>query len=81
MNTTARLHQPQRLEGESMKAYRQRREESRQHATSVERGTLIDPRSAFATSYKRVRRADIKAIGIRQYKRMHRQLAAARAAQ
>ena len=81
MNLIARLLQPQRLDNESQKNYRQRREEAQSFTDSVLGGSLIEPHRHRAPAFKRVRRADIKAVGIRQYKRMSRQLAAARAFQ
>lgn len=75
MNTTALLHQPQRLENESMKAYRVRRDESKLHAKQVLRGSLVilSEHMRFARA-KHNRKRFIQERGIRQFKRLMRRL-------
>jgi len=60
------LHVPQRLEGETRDEYQYRRKLSRAHNRLVLKGTLT---SAGASHGARQRRAAVKLIGIRQFKK------------
>lgn len=58
------LHTPERLPGESFDKYRERRAASRRAARL---GMKLARHTASA--HRRARRAAVKAVGIRQYKR------------
>lgn len=59
------LHIPQRLEGESFSAYRQRRQRSHNAAYYLQRGRPVH--DAKAPEWRKQRRLAIRQMGLRQF--------------